>query len=233
MPLFVNKLLKLAVSVNLLCLLMVVAPGAVSTMVRPVRLYSDCSGRYIRLDMKGRVLADSDSSDRFQNLTITSKDVFDLKLTIYAEESQRYLCFNQRWKLVGSKNFRGSMCQFYEEMLETGYNRYRSVADESHYVGLNRKGRPLKGAAGKAAKRNKCLNFIKYNSYFNIAKHNDIVGRKSGSGHTSMNQSAIIADHLLRHHKLEGKRMKATTSTTTTLPPALLYPRLRHHHRAG
>lgn len=135
--------------------------------------------------------------------------------------------------LLFQKNFRGSMCQFYEEMLETGYNRYRSVADESHYVGLNRKGRPLKGAAGKAAKRNKCLNFIKYNSYFNIAKHNDIVGRKSGSGHTSMNQSAIIADHLLRHHKLEGKRMKATTSTTTTLPPALLYPRLRHHHRAG
>lgn len=132
------------------------------------------------------------------------------------------------------KTFRGPMCQFYEEMLETGYNRYRSVADESHYVGLNRKGRPLKGTGGRSVKRNKCLNFIKVNSYFSIAKHNDIVGRKSGSGHTSMNQSAIIADHLLRHHKLEGKRMKATTSTTTTLPPALLYPRLRHHHmRAG
>lgn len=35
------------------------------------------------------------------NLTIKSLD-FSVKLTIYAEESQRYLCFNRKWKLVGS-----------------------------------------------------------------------------------------------------------------------------------
>lgn len=117
------------------------------------------------------------------------------------------------------------MCQFYEEMLETGYNRYRSVADETRYVGLNRKGRPLK-VGGKI--NMKCLNFIKYNSYFNIAKHNDIVGRKTW-GQNTRNHSAII----LRHHKLEGKRVIATTSTTIKPPPGLLYPRFRHHHRRG
>ena len=35
------------------------------------------------------------------NLTIKSLD-FSVKLTIYAEESRRYLCFNRKWKLVGS-----------------------------------------------------------------------------------------------------------------------------------
>jgi len=35
------------------------------------------------------------------NLTIKSLD-FSVKLTIYAEESRRYLCFNKKWKLIGS-----------------------------------------------------------------------------------------------------------------------------------
>ncbi|KAL1461328.1 hypothetical protein WDU94_013235, partial [Cyamophila willieti] len=163
-----------------------------------------------------------------ENLTITSKDVFDLKLTIFAEESQRYLCFNQRWKLVGSKTFRGPMCQFYEEMLETGYFRYRSVADESHYVGLNRKGRPLKGVAAKSVKKNKCLNFLKSSFYFNIAKHNEIVGRKTG-GQPIQN--------IPRYYKLESKPRIATTTTTTSTstkrPTALVYHRVRHHHNVG
>jgi hypothetical protein len=36
-----------------------------------------------------------------ENLTIKALD-FSVKLTIYAEESRRYLCFNKKWKLVGS-----------------------------------------------------------------------------------------------------------------------------------
>lgn len=35
------------------------------------------------------------------NLTIRSLD-FSVKLTIFAEETKRYLCFNHRWKLVAS-----------------------------------------------------------------------------------------------------------------------------------
>jgi hypothetical protein len=35
-------------------------------MVRSVRLYNDCSSSDVRVDMKGRVLADDDKSDRFR-----------------------------------------------------------------------------------------------------------------------------------------------------------------------
>lgn len=44
----------------------VVICGAVPSMVRSVRLYNDCSSSEVRVDMKGRVLADDDKSDRFR-----------------------------------------------------------------------------------------------------------------------------------------------------------------------
>ena len=44
----------------------VVICGAVPSMVRSVRLYNDCSSSDVRVDMKGRVLADDDKSDRFR-----------------------------------------------------------------------------------------------------------------------------------------------------------------------
>ena len=47
--------------------LQVVICGAVPSMVRSVRLYNDCSSRHLRVDMKGRVLADDDDmSNRFR-----------------------------------------------------------------------------------------------------------------------------------------------------------------------
>ncbi|KAG8222274.1 hypothetical protein J437_LFUL001472 [Ladona fulva] len=121
------------------------------------------------------------------NLTIRSVD-FGVKLTIFAEEAKRYLCFNKNWKLVGSKRLKGPMCQFYEDMVDNGYNRYRSAANESYFVGFNRKGRPLKAAEivprsrsntprrHKPHIRAKCLNFLKRGSDFSIGKHNDRMG---------------------------------------------------------
>jgi hypothetical protein len=44
----------------------VVICGAVPSMVRSVRLYNDCSSNNVRVDMKGRVLADDDKSERFR-----------------------------------------------------------------------------------------------------------------------------------------------------------------------
>lgn len=187
--------------------------GAVPSMVRSVRLYNDCSSSDVRVDMRGRVLADDDKSDRFQNLTVRSLD-FSVKLTIFAEESKRYLCFNQKWKLVGSKKFRGAMCQFYEDMMETGYNRYRSVADETRFVGFNRRGRPLRGNQIKNAHL-KCLNFLKFDADFSIFEHN---ARLSGS---RVNQSAVDA-FLLNNKKLKSRPAKKTTPVRI---------RHRNHHR--
>lgn len=36
-----------------------------------------------------------------ENLTVKSLD-FSIRLSIFAEESHRYLCFNNKWSLVGS-----------------------------------------------------------------------------------------------------------------------------------
>ncbi|KAJ9590380.1 hypothetical protein L9F63_016594, partial [Diploptera punctata] len=116
------------------------------------------------------------------NLTIRSMD-FNVKLTIFAEESRRYLCFNKKWKLVGSKKFRGPMCEFFEDMVNNAYNRYRSAANETYFVGFNRRGRPLRGdlARQKGYHREKCLNFIKMDAGFNIPHHNQ---KLAGGNHS-------------------------------------------------
>ncbi|KAK7861886.1 hypothetical protein R5R35_001483 [Gryllus longicercus] len=173
-----TRLPQLAVSAKLLCLLMVVICGAVPSMVRSVRLYNDCSLSYMGIDIKGRVLAVEDESlNKFQNLTIRSRD-YNVSLTIYAEASGRYLCFNKKWKPVGLKKFNRSMCTFYEEMLPSGYTRFRSSATDSqpHYVGFNKRGKPLRGNASRNDTRDQgCFNFVKNDTNFNINNHNKIV----------------------------------------------------------
>ncbi|XP_066995103.1 fibroblast growth factor 18 [Anabrus simplex] len=186
MLLTVYTLPQLAVSAKLLCLLMVVICGAVPSMVRSVRLYNDCSLSYMGIDMKGRVLAverEDDSLNRFQNLTIKSMD-YNVALMIYAEASKRFLCFNRKWKPVGLKNFNKKMCLFYEEMLSSGYTRFRS-ANQSHFVGFNKRGKPLRGNAAKPnSKDEKCFNFVKNDTNFNINQHNRKIagGNNQSSG---------------------------------------------------
>ncbi|XP_021939734.1 fibroblast growth factor 17 isoform X1 [Zootermopsis nevadensis] len=209
MLLTVYTLPQLAVSAKLLCLLMVVICGAVPSMVRSVRLYNDCSSSDVRVDLKGRVLADDDKSDKYQNLTIKSLD-FSVKLTIFAEESRMYLCFNRKWKLVGSKRFRGAMCEFYEDMTN-GYNRYRSAANESRFVGFNRRGKPLK--SGLARHKEKCLNFLKFDTEFSINHHN----QKLAGG----NHSAQVPVHA-HQQLLSSKRNKHSRKNSP--------PRLRHRN---
>ncbi|XP_069677857.1 fibroblast growth factor 17 isoform X2 [Periplaneta americana] len=223
MLLTVYTLPQLAVSAKLLCLLMVVICGAVPSMVRSVRLYNDCSSSDVRVDMKGRVLADDDKSDKFQNLTIRSLD-FSVKLTIYAEESRRYLCFNKKWKLVGFKKFKGAMCEFYEDMTN-GYNRYRSVANESHFVGFNKRGRQLRGGLARqnGNRREKCLNFLKFDSDFSIPNHND---KLAGGNH-----SAEVPPYT--HKKILEKKKNTVNSKRNKhlgkKPDK--QPRIRHNHQ--
>ncbi|KAG8244115.1 hypothetical protein J6590_029473 [Homalodisca vitripennis] len=145
------------------------------------------------------------------NLTIRSLD-FSVKLTIFAEESKRFLCFNQKWKLVGSKRFRGEMCQFYENMVQNGYNRFRSVVDETRFMGFNRRGKPLRGTA--TPHNPKCLNFIKLDQKFDILSHN----MRMASG--TYNEST---DPVLRRVAYGKKRS----------PERRTAPRIRHknHHR--
>uniref|UniRef100_A0A1B6BZU2 Fibroblast growth factor n=1 Tax=Clastoptera arizonana TaxID=38151 RepID=A0A1B6BZU2_9HEMI len=214
MRLTLYTLPKLAVSAKLLCLLMVVICGAVPSMVRSVRLYNDCAGRYVRADTRGRVFADADESDKFQNLTIRSTD-FSLKLTIFGEESKRYLCFNKKWKIVGSLRDRGPMCQFYEEMAQNGYSRFRSAADKKHFLGFNRRGRPLKGSPQVKSPNPKCLNFLKFDAEFSIPDFN-----------AKMAEGGVINHSLYRERLLFFPNRPRTTSE-----PSQPTHRLRHNRK--
>ena len=80
------------------------------------------------------------------------------------------------------KKFRGPMCEFYEDMVY-GYNRYRSVANETHFVGFNRRGRPLRGGLARqnGYHREKCLNFLKKDTLFSITNHNQ---KLAGGNHS-------------------------------------------------
>jgi hypothetical protein len=102
------------------------------------------------------------------------------------------------------------MCEFYEDMTN-GYNRYRSVANESHFVGFNRRGRPLR--SGLARHREKCLNFLKFDTEFSINHHN----QKLAGG----NHSAQVSAHT-HQQLLQNKRNKQTRKNVT--------PRLRHRN---
>ncbi|XP_011878746.1 PREDICTED: fibroblast growth factor 18-like isoform X2 [Vollenhovia emeryi] len=173
---FVIRLPQLAVLAKILCLLMVVMCGAVPAMVRSVSLYSSCSsGNVTVIGRSIKAIGRDDYNAPYQKLTTQSED-FSKKLYIFAEKSQRYICFNKRWKLVGlSKKQRGPMCQFYE-VYNGSYLRYRSAVNGTRYIGFNKFGKPMKNPHG----RQECFNFIKYNPHTDINHHNSLVNAEMG-----------------------------------------------------
>ncbi|XP_043578256.1 uncharacterized protein LOC122565869 isoform X1 [Bombus pyrosoma] len=167
---------QLAVLAKILCLLMVVMCGAVPAMVRSVSLYSTCSSGNVTVTGRTiKALGRDDHNAPYQKLTTQSED-FSRKLYIFAEKSQRYICFNKRWKPIGlPKKQKGPMCQFYEDY-NGSYLTYRSVVDSSRYLGFNKFGKPMKNHRG----RQECFNFIKYNPHADIDHHNSLVNADMG-----------------------------------------------------
>ncbi|KAF7987241.1 hypothetical protein HCN44_003003 [Aphidius gifuensis] len=169
---FFIRLPQLAVLAKILCLLMVVMCGAVPAMVRSVSLYSTCSsGNITVIDRKIMATASEDQIAQFQKLTTQSED-FSRKIYIFAEKSQKYICFNKHWKAIAvpkkKRDAMGGKCQFYETY-NGPYLRYQSAADSTKNLGFNKHGRPIKGQGA----RQECYNFIKYNPSFSINDHND------------------------------------------------------------
>ncbi|XP_043508444.1 uncharacterized protein LOC122527922 [Frieseomelitta varia] len=166
---------QLAVLAKILCLLMVVMCGAVPAMVRSVSLYSTCSsGNVTVIGRSIKAVVRDDLNAPYQKLTTQSED-FSRKLYIFAEKSQRYICFNERWKPIGlPKKKKNSRCQFYEDY-NGSYLTYRSVVNSSRYLGFNKFGKPVKNRG-----RQECFNFIKYNPHADINHHNNLVNADMG-----------------------------------------------------
>ena len=61
-------------------------------------------------------------------------------------------------------------------MYHDSYLRYKSVVNNSVYLGFNKAGRPIKNGHG----RQECFNFMKFNPNSDIEKHNSIVTKNMG-----------------------------------------------------
>nr|CAD7400481.1 unnamed protein product [Timema cristinae] len=154
-----------------------------------------------------------------ENLTIQSHD-FEVKLTIFAEASAKFLCFNKRWKLVGSRKDHGKRCQFSEDMDEKGYSRYRSVADSSYYVGFHSNGRPL-GRNKARQKNSRCINFLKYDTEFSIKDHNSKI---AGANHHSPKVHENLQQAKKKHQQNNSRNKQQTRRTPVRI-------RHKNHHR--
>ncbi|XP_060801546.1 uncharacterized protein LOC106137572 isoform X1 [Amyelois transitella] len=179
MLLTVYTLPQLAVSAKILCLLMVVICGAVPSMVRSVRLYSQCSHLYVNVFPNGTVMARSGGNEQ-PNLTISTRG-FSLELLIHSPVQDMYLCFN-RSKLVGRRLTRFQAerqpnCLFKEEFVN-GYNRYHLMKNQDRYIGFNRRGLQLRRGKSRFPERaHKCFDFMKVGrgDDFNLDRHNTMI----------------------------------------------------------
>ncbi|KAL0830458.1 hypothetical protein ABMA28_002624 [Loxostege sticticalis] len=217
MLLTVYTLPQLAVSAKILCLLMVVICGAVPSMVRSVRLYSQCSHRYVNVFPNGTVMARSDGNDQ-PNLTISTRG-FSLELLIHSPVRDMYLCFN-RSRLVGRRLTRFQAerqpnCLFKEEFVD-GYNRYRLTKNEDRYIGFNRRGVQLRRGKSRLSERfHKCLSFMKMAHDFDINRHNNVLaGDRPQRRHRAPSPNAIKQPcHGIRHHHGRYQRRRNCDGT--------------------
>ncbi|XP_068633878.1 uncharacterized protein ths isoform X1 [Battus philenor] len=220
MLLTVYTLPQLAVSAKILCLLMVVICGAVPSMVRSIRLYSQCSHMYVNVFPNGTVMARSDGNDH-PNLTISTSGV-NLELLIHSPVQDMYLCFN-RSKLIGRRLSRfqaerQNNCLFKEEFVD-GYSTFHLVKNNDRYIGFNRRGVQLRRLKSRLSKRtHNCLAFMKENQDFDINRHNNMVAadlpRRPQRRLRPPQQNSIKPPcHGVRHHHSRHQRRRNCEGT--------------------
>jgi hypothetical protein len=67
------------------------------------------------------------------------------------------------------KKNKGTLCEFYETMVN-GYIQYRSVVDETKYIGFTKNGRPIKLIQNPKKFDENCFNFFKWNLTIHSSK---------------------------------------------------------------
>ncbi|KAH8309576.1 hypothetical protein KR059_011860 [Drosophila kikkawai] len=120
----------------------VVISGALCT-VEDFVIMSQCAhNKAIHLAAEGTVSV-TDTS-QIQNITIYGYTDYlnnKFKIALYAKETQRYLCFNDNWRLVGMRDLRETC--YFKEALVHGYFVFSSLVDEKQRVGFTRRGKPV------------------------------------------------------------------------------------------
>ncbi|TMW52932.1 hypothetical protein DOY81_001965 [Sarcophaga bullata] len=120
----------------------VVISGALCTVEDYVIMSQCAHNKAIYLAAEGTVSVTDISQT--QNITIVGRPDFvnnNFKIALYAKETQRYLCFNDHWKLVGMKELQDT-CYFNEAIVH-GYFVFRSVVDLHRRIGFTQRGRAV------------------------------------------------------------------------------------------
>ncbi|XP_037296421.1 uncharacterized protein LOC115440833 [Manduca sexta] len=222
MLLTVYTLPQLAVSAKILCLLMVVICGAVPSMVRSVRLYSQCSHMYLNVFPNGTVMARSDGNDQREyhlNFCKTSGSV--VYLNVYTQKDiSCYLEFRIILSFCSQSRFQAERqpnCLFKEEFVD-GYNRYHLVKNEDRYIGFNRRGVQLRRGKSRLPERlHKCFSFMKENHDFDINRHNNLLANtktwRSQRRRPPPQNSIKPPCHGVRHHHGRHQRRRNCDGT--------------------
>ncbi|XP_075168478.1 thisbe [Haematobia irritans] len=133
---------QLTVYAKIIYLLMVVISGALCTVEDYVIMSQCAHNKAIYLAAEGTVSVTDISQT--QNITILGRPDFvndNFKIALYAKETQRYLCFNDHWKLVGMKELQDTC--YFNEAIRHGYFVFRSVVDQHRRIGFTQRGRAV------------------------------------------------------------------------------------------
>ncbi|XP_017838020.1 probable serine/threonine-protein kinase dyrk2 isoform X2 [Drosophila busckii] len=130
-----------------LLFIIVVISGALCTKVEDYVIVSPCAhNKNIHIAAEGTV---SLTGKHIQNITIkANSDIVNniFKISLFAKETQRYLCFNETWGLVGMREEELRDTCYFNESNAKGYYVYNSVVDLSRRVNFTtRRGRVCDG----------------------------------------------------------------------------------------
>ncbi|XP_054090854.1 probable serine/threonine-protein kinase DDB_G0267686 isoform X2 [Zeugodacus cucurbitae] len=202
-----------------LLLFIVVISGALCTVEDYVIMSQCAHNKAIHVAAEGTVSVTDISQT--QNITIVGLPDYvnnNLKIALYAKETQRYLCFNDQWKLVGMKELRDT-CYFNETIVH-GYFVFRSVVDLQRRVGFTHRG---KAVGPKKNVNDACYLFTKIQADQFFHQHTDYFAPKSkstkiisGIGH-SPPQTTTTATHTTSgaSARLASQRAALSAAATT------------------
>ncbi|XP_017125235.1 ras guanine nucleotide exchange factor glfB isoform X2 [Drosophila elegans] len=165
----------------------VVISGALCTVEDYVIMSQCAHNKAIHLAAEGTVSV-TDTS-QIQNITIVGFPDYlnnEFKIALYAKETQRYLCFNDNWRLVGMRELRDT-CYFNETIVH-GYFVFRAVVDLQRRVGFTHRGKPV---GPKKSVNDACYMFNKIEAeQFFRHHHNNNGNSGMGSGNSNNNNGS-------------------------------------------
>ncbi|KAH8324689.1 hypothetical protein KR074_003216, partial [Drosophila pseudoananassae] len=167
----------------------VVISGALCTVEDYVIMSLCAQDKAIHLAAEGTVSV-TDTS-QIQNITILGfpdylNQEFTFKLALYAKETQRYLCFNDNWRLVGMTKLRDTC--YFNETIHHGYFVFRSIVDSERRVGFTHGGKPV---GPKMSVKDACYHFNKIDveTFYRQHRHLNSNGN-SGNSNSNSNGSS-------------------------------------------